>query len=132
MNDEQDAMSKMSSEYSLERAKLDASKAEVLSAIEGEKNRIQVGVTEGALQQVKAGINAHQVGNEADLGRLGVADQHLIGDDVGAAGAGRVVGAVGDQPVPGDGEERSRGRPLRRRPEQRQQEIAPHVKPAPT
>ena len=54
MNDEQDAMSKMSSEYALERAKLDASKAEVLSAIEGEKNRIQVGVTEGALQQVKA------------------------------------------------------------------------------
>jgi multidrug efflux pump subunit AcrA (membrane-fusion protein) len=71
MNDELDAMTKMTSEYALERAKLDASKAEVLSAIEGEKNRIQVGVSEGALQQVKAQINAHQVGNEADLGRLG-------------------------------------------------------------
>src|SRR5215212_8708823 len=71
MNDEQDAMSKMSSEYALERAKLDASKAEVLSAIEGQKNRIQVGVTEGQLQQVKASINAHEVGNEADLGRIG-------------------------------------------------------------
>jgi HlyD family secretion protein len=71
MNDEQDAMTKMQAEYALERAKLDASKAEVLSAIEGEKNRIQVGVTEGALQQVKAAINAHQVGNEADLGRIG-------------------------------------------------------------
>jgi len=70
MNDEQDAMSKMSSEYALERAKLDASKAEVLSAIEGQKNRIQVGVSEGSLQQVKASINAHQVGNEADIGRL--------------------------------------------------------------
>jgi multidrug efflux pump subunit AcrA (membrane-fusion protein) len=32
MNDEQDAMTKMQSEYALERAKLDASKAEVLSA----------------------------------------------------------------------------------------------------
>ncbi len=70
MNGEQDAMLKMQSEYALERAKLDASKAEVLSAIEGEKNRIQVGVTEGQLQQVKAAINAHEVGNEADLGRL--------------------------------------------------------------
>jgi len=71
MNGEQDAMLKMQSEYALERAKLDASKAEVLSAIEGEKNRIQVGVNEGALQQVKASINAHEVGNEADLGRIG-------------------------------------------------------------
>ncbi len=71
MNGEQDAMLKMQSEYALERAKLDASKAEVLSAIEGEKNRIQVGVTEGQLQQVKAAINAHEVGNEADLGRIG-------------------------------------------------------------
>ena len=70
MNGEQDAMLKMQSEYALERAKLDASKAEVLSAIEGEKNRIQVGVTEGQLQQLKAAINAHEVGNEADLGRL--------------------------------------------------------------
>jgi len=70
MNGEADAMNKMTAEYALERAKLDASKAEVLSVIEGEKNRIQVGVTEGALQQVKAVINAHEVGNEADLNRL--------------------------------------------------------------
>jgi len=70
INDEADAMSKMSGEYDLERAKLDASKAEILSAIDGEKNRIQVGVSEGTLQTVKASINAHQVGNEADLSRL--------------------------------------------------------------
>jgi hypothetical protein len=30
-----------------------------------------VGVSDGALQTVKASINAHQVGHEADLGRLG-------------------------------------------------------------
>src|SRR5437667_288231 len=69
IDDEADAMSKMSSEYDLERAKLDASKAEVISAIEGEKNRIMVGVSDGQLQQVKASINAHKVGHEADLGR---------------------------------------------------------------
>jgi len=70
MDDEADAMSKMASEYDLERAKLDASKAEVLSAIDGEKNRIQVGVSEGSLQTVNASINSHQVGHQADLGRL--------------------------------------------------------------
>jgi RND family efflux transporter MFP subunit len=70
MNDEADAMSKMQSEYGVESAKLDASKAEVLSKVDGEKNRITVEVAEGNLQQVKASINAHQVGNEADLSRL--------------------------------------------------------------
>jgi RND family efflux transporter MFP subunit len=80
MDDEADAMSKMTSEYTLERSKLDASKAEVLSAIEGEKNRIAVGVSEGALQQVKASINAHQVGHDADLGRLGQRKDKAIRD----------------------------------------------------
>jgi HlyD family secretion protein len=80
MDDEADAMTKMTSEYTLERAKLDASKAEVLSAIEGEKNRIQVGVSEGALQQVKASINAHQVGHDADLGRLGQRKDKAVRD----------------------------------------------------
>jgi RND family efflux transporter MFP subunit len=70
MDDEADAMNKMTSEYGLESAKLDASKAEVLSKIDGEKYRIQVGVSEGALQQVKASINAHQVGHEADMSRI--------------------------------------------------------------
>jgi len=70
MDNEADAMSKMSSEYDLERAKLDASKAEVLSAIDGEKNRIQVGVSQGSLQTVNASIASHQVGHTADLNRL--------------------------------------------------------------
>jgi RND family efflux transporter MFP subunit len=70
IDDEADAMNKMSSEFDLERSKLDASKAEVISAIEGEKNRIQVGVSEGSLQTVKASINAHQVGHQADLGQM--------------------------------------------------------------
>ena len=61
-----DNLSKMQSEYGVESAKLDASKAEVLDAIDGEKNRIAVGVVEGGLQQVKANINAHLVGNQAD------------------------------------------------------------------
>jgi multidrug efflux pump subunit AcrA (membrane-fusion protein) len=80
MDDEADAMSKMSSEYDVERAKLDASKAEVLSSIDGEKNRIQVGVSEGTLQQVKSNINAHQVGHDADLSRLGQRKDKAVKD----------------------------------------------------
>jgi HlyD family secretion protein len=80
MDQEADAMNKMTAEYALERAKLDASKAEVLSAIDGEKNRLDVGVSEGALQQVKATINSHQVGNEADLGRLGQRKDKAVRD----------------------------------------------------
>ena len=70
INDDADAMNKMTAEYGVESAKLDASKAEVLSAIDGEKYRISVGVQEGSLQQVKANINAHLVGNDADTFRL--------------------------------------------------------------
>jgi multidrug efflux pump subunit AcrA (membrane-fusion protein) len=65
-----DSLSKMTSEYGVESAKLDASKAEVISAIDGEKYRIAVGVQEGSLQQVKANINAHLVGDNADNFRL--------------------------------------------------------------
>jgi HlyD family secretion protein len=70
MSQESDSMDKVQSEYSLERSKLDASKAEVVSAIDGEKARIQVGVSEGSLQRIKAVINAHEVGYEADMNRL--------------------------------------------------------------
>jgi len=70
INNDADVMSKMQAEYGVESAKLDASKADVLAAIDGEKFRITVGVTEGSLQQVKATIDAHQVGNQADNFRL--------------------------------------------------------------
>jgi HlyD family secretion protein len=80
INDDADAMNKMQSEYNVESSKLDASKADVLSAIDGQKYRIQVGVAEGSLQQVKASINAHQVGNEADNFRLGQSKDKAVRD----------------------------------------------------
>ena len=70
MTVEQDNLSKMSSEYNLEESKLDASKAEVISQILGEKYRINVGISEGQLAQVKSSINADNVGMEADVLRL--------------------------------------------------------------
>ena len=67
---ELDSMNLMTSQYNVERAKLEASKAEVLSDIEGAKNRIDVGVSEGDLNQVKTTINSHKTEHDADLGRL--------------------------------------------------------------
>lgn len=70
MTDETDAMSLMQSEYDVTRAQLEASKAEILSDIEGAKNRINVGIAEGSLDQVKTVINSHDVTQQADLQRL--------------------------------------------------------------
>jgi HlyD family secretion protein len=65
-----DGMSLMQSEFNVERAKLEASKAEVVSQIEGEKSRIDVGVMQGELGQVKTVIQSHEVSQQADLDRL--------------------------------------------------------------
>ncbi|HEU0140182.1 MAG TPA: efflux RND transporter periplasmic adaptor subunit [Bryobacteraceae bacterium] len=70
ITDEMDAMNLMTAGYNLERAKLEASKAEILSEIEGAKNRIEVGISEGELGQVKTTIGAHKTTQKADLERL--------------------------------------------------------------
>ncbi|HYP09813.1 MAG TPA: efflux RND transporter periplasmic adaptor subunit, partial [Bryobacteraceae bacterium] len=67
---EQDSMNQMTAQYNLERAKLDASKAEVVSAIEGAKSRIDVGISEGELKQVNTIVAAHGTTQQADLERL--------------------------------------------------------------
>jgi RND family efflux transporter MFP subunit len=67
---ENDAMQLMTAQFNLKRAELEASKAEILSEIEGKKNRINVGISEGQLTQVKTSINAHQVSQSVDLERL--------------------------------------------------------------
>lgn len=77
---EMDAMSLMQAEYNVERAKLEASKAEILSEIEGAKNRIEVGVTEGELNQVKTTINSRKISQGADLDRLGERKDKTVRD----------------------------------------------------
>jgi multidrug efflux pump subunit AcrA (membrane-fusion protein) len=86
MNDEADAMDNATAQFNVEEAKLDASKAAVLSFVEGAKNRIQVGVAEGALQQVMAVITAHQVGNQSDLARVDQRKDKAVKDLGQAAG----------------------------------------------
>jgi HlyD family secretion protein len=70
ITNEMDAMNLMTSGYNLQRAELEASKAEILSEIEGAKNRIEVGISKGELAQVQATINAHKTTQEADVQRL--------------------------------------------------------------
>jgi HlyD family secretion protein len=70
IDNEMDSMNLMQSQYDVERAKLEASKAEILSEIEGAKDRIDVTVAEGALKQVKTTITSRGISHKADLDRL--------------------------------------------------------------
>src|SRR5438034_999375 len=70
IDDESDAMNLMTAQYNVERAKLEASKAEIVSEIEGAKNRIQVGVSQGELNEVKTTIQSRKISQQADLFRL--------------------------------------------------------------
>ncbi|MEO8662010.1 MAG: efflux RND transporter periplasmic adaptor subunit [Bryobacteraceae bacterium] len=68
--DEADSMNLMTAGYNLQRADLEASKAEILSEIEGAKNRIDVGISKGELDQVKTVVTAHDMAKKSDLERL--------------------------------------------------------------
>jgi HlyD family secretion protein len=80
IENESDGMNLMQSEYDVERAKLEASKAEILSEIEGAKNRIDVTVAEGALGQVKTTVNSRGISHGADLDRLAEKKDKTIRD----------------------------------------------------
>ena len=77
---EQDGMNLMTSQYNLQRSKLEASKAEVVSEIEGAKSRIDVGISEGELGQVDTTIKAHKTTQEADLNRLQQKKEKVVRD----------------------------------------------------
>jgi HlyD family secretion protein len=70
ITNEMDGMNLMTAQFNLERSKLEASKAEVVSEIEGAKSRIDVGISEGELGQVKTTITSHKTSQEADVERL--------------------------------------------------------------
>lgn len=80
ITNEQDAMSLMTSQYDVQRSELEASKAEILSEIEGAKTRIDVGISQGALQQVKTTIKAHGVSQDADIDRLRMRKDKTVRD----------------------------------------------------
>jgi multidrug efflux pump subunit AcrA (membrane-fusion protein) len=98
ITDEMDAMNRMQAGYNVDRAKLDAGKAEILSEIEGAKNRIDVGVAEGDLSQVEAAAKAHKVAEKSDLLRLDESKDKAVRDVRRAKGylANMVVRAPND------------------------------------
>jgi len=98
ITDEMDAMNRMQAGYNVDRAKLDAGKAEILSEIEGAKNRIDVGVAEGDLSQVEAAAKAHKVAEKSDLLRLDESKDKAVRDVRSAKGylANMVVRAPND------------------------------------
>jgi multidrug efflux pump subunit AcrA (membrane-fusion protein) len=68
--DEQNALAIMTAQYNVERAELEASKQEILSEIEGLKNRINVTITKGVLSQEKTKDEATDLSQRADLRRI--------------------------------------------------------------
>jgi HlyD family secretion protein len=80
ITNEADHMNQMSGEYDVQRSELEASKAEILSEIEGAKNRIDVGIAKGSLDQVNTTIKSHGVSQEADLERLGQRKDKTVRD----------------------------------------------------
>lgn len=67
---EQDAMQLMKTQYDLERAKLEASKQEILSDIQGAKNRIDVDIAKGEVGKAETSIKSHQKAQGAEMSRL--------------------------------------------------------------
>lgn len=67
---EQDGMQLMKTQYDLERAKLEASKQEILSEIQGAKNRIDVTLSQGEVAKAETAVKSHKMAQEADLSRL--------------------------------------------------------------
>ena len=65
IENEADSMNLMTAGYNVQRAKLEASKAEIVSEIEGAKNRIQVGVR----GREEAGGNGHRIPQGSARGR---------------------------------------------------------------
>jgi multidrug efflux pump subunit AcrA (membrane-fusion protein) len=78
--DEHNSMTIMQSEYNVERAKLEASKQEILSEIQGLKNKIDVDVSQGELLHAETTAKASDISQEADLTRLGERKQKAVRD----------------------------------------------------
>lgn len=67
LSDEQFLTETMSAQFSLERARLDASTRDVISAIENEKNRLTLDKSEQKLKELETKKASRLVGTEADL-----------------------------------------------------------------
>jgi multidrug efflux pump subunit AcrA (membrane-fusion protein) len=67
---EQDQRDLSSSKYDVEKARLEASKAEIVSALQGEESRIDLGLAEQKLRVQEATVNLHATSDSAKTASL--------------------------------------------------------------
>src|SRR5689334_67959 len=67
MSEEQDLTDSLAAKYNVESARLDASKAEILSEIDGEKNKLALASSQEKLRQAQAKLDSGKLGSAADI-----------------------------------------------------------------
>jgi HlyD family secretion protein len=67
---EQDKLDLASASYEVEKAKLEVSKAEIVSAMQGEESRIDLGLAEQKLRVEAATVKLHESSDKAKVGSL--------------------------------------------------------------
>ena len=67
MTEEQNLTDSLTAKYNVESARLDASKAEILSEIDGEKNKLTLASSQEKFQQSEVKLDSGKLGSEADI-----------------------------------------------------------------
>ncbi len=67
MVDEQNTTELLNARYNVERGKLDVSKAEILSEIDGEKNKLTLSDSQQKLAETEQKVKSGQISNDADI-----------------------------------------------------------------
>ena len=67
MTEEQNLTDSLTAKYNVESARLDASKAEILSEIDGEKNKLALASSQEKLREAQTKLDSGKVGSAADI-----------------------------------------------------------------
>lgn len=67
MTEEQNLTDSLAAKYNVESARLDASKAEILSEIDGEKNKLALATSQAKYQEASAKLDSGRLGSAADI-----------------------------------------------------------------
>ena len=80
LTEQQDQTDLLQAKYDVEKAKLEASKAEILSAIDGEEKKLAEADAEQHLKQVQTKLAADQLGGQANITNLEQKKQKALRD----------------------------------------------------
>jgi multidrug efflux pump subunit AcrA (membrane-fusion protein) len=70
ITDEQDKSDLLDSQFTVERARLEASKTEIVSRLQGEESRIDLGVAEQKMKVEQAAVELHAASNRSKIASL--------------------------------------------------------------